>query len=372
MSDVSHGPGWWLASDGKWYPPETHPDYVPPTVPPPKASTPPTAESEATSEDEPAVPEAVAPRPEVFEPEVAEPEVVEPEVAEPEVAKPEGAEPEPAKAGEEKTMTAEAIRRDSPISRWRGPTPPSSPTPPRGEGQQPSPRWIPVPSARAAPTKDVPPPAATSPLSAPSAPARRRARPNGLVVVVAVVALVGLAVAALVVALVSKSGETRGSGSLPDGLDTASIHIVVPNSGEPSFSGTVAGQSLDGVVSTSISSGLPPTSSTGSGTAIPEISDVFTYTGNLGGTPYVVHVGISSSSPNGNTASPGLQLQVTGNYGSEPISGTAGFSFAGVSGSAEAVSIHGHVGSQSVDGQATATMGTGSVDVTANFTVESI
>jgi hypothetical protein len=25
MSDVSRGAGWWLASDGKWYPPETHP-----------------------------------------------------------------------------------------------------------------------------------------------------------------------------------------------------------------------------------------------------------------------------------------------------------------------------------------------------------
>jgi uncharacterized membrane protein HdeD (DUF308 family) len=24
MSDVSQGPGWWLASDGKWYPPESH------------------------------------------------------------------------------------------------------------------------------------------------------------------------------------------------------------------------------------------------------------------------------------------------------------------------------------------------------------
>ncbi|MHB1582152.1 MAG: hypothetical protein ACYC0E_00180 [Acidimicrobiales bacterium] len=27
MSDVSQGPGWWLASDGRWYPPETHPQY---------------------------------------------------------------------------------------------------------------------------------------------------------------------------------------------------------------------------------------------------------------------------------------------------------------------------------------------------------
>ena len=30
MSDVSQGPGWWMASDGKWYMPEQHPDYVPP------------------------------------------------------------------------------------------------------------------------------------------------------------------------------------------------------------------------------------------------------------------------------------------------------------------------------------------------------
>lgn len=25
MSDVSPGPGWWIASDGKWYAPELHP-----------------------------------------------------------------------------------------------------------------------------------------------------------------------------------------------------------------------------------------------------------------------------------------------------------------------------------------------------------
>jgi hypothetical protein len=25
MSDKSEGPGWWIASDGKWYPPEQHP-----------------------------------------------------------------------------------------------------------------------------------------------------------------------------------------------------------------------------------------------------------------------------------------------------------------------------------------------------------
>jgi len=34
MSDVSQGPGWWQASDGKWYPPEQAPGAAP-TIPPP-------------------------------------------------------------------------------------------------------------------------------------------------------------------------------------------------------------------------------------------------------------------------------------------------------------------------------------------------
>jgi len=32
MSDVSQGPGGWLATDGKWYPPERHPSYQAPQV----------------------------------------------------------------------------------------------------------------------------------------------------------------------------------------------------------------------------------------------------------------------------------------------------------------------------------------------------
>jgi len=38
MSDVSNGPGWWQASDGKWYPPEQQPGYQAST-PPPDASS---------------------------------------------------------------------------------------------------------------------------------------------------------------------------------------------------------------------------------------------------------------------------------------------------------------------------------------------
>jgi hypothetical protein len=45
MSDVSRGPGWWIASDGRWYPPEQHPGYRPPPPPAPLTApvAPPTA-----------------------------------------------------------------------------------------------------------------------------------------------------------------------------------------------------------------------------------------------------------------------------------------------------------------------------------------
>jgi hypothetical protein len=34
MSEAPHRPGLWPASDGKWYSPERHPDYIPPPPPP--------------------------------------------------------------------------------------------------------------------------------------------------------------------------------------------------------------------------------------------------------------------------------------------------------------------------------------------------
>ena len=38
MTDVSQGPDWWRASDGLWYPPESHPAYVARRVPAPSGS----------------------------------------------------------------------------------------------------------------------------------------------------------------------------------------------------------------------------------------------------------------------------------------------------------------------------------------------
>src|ERR1022692_2902813 len=53
MSDVSQGPGWWQASDGKWYAPEQHPAAQAPTPPPagspPAGSPPPAAPGARTS-----------------------------------------------------------------------------------------------------------------------------------------------------------------------------------------------------------------------------------------------------------------------------------------------------------------------------------
>ncbi len=42
MSEQSQGPGWWQASDGKWYPPEQHPDHQAPAEPPVTQTLPPT------------------------------------------------------------------------------------------------------------------------------------------------------------------------------------------------------------------------------------------------------------------------------------------------------------------------------------------
>jgi hypothetical protein len=40
MSDTSQGPGWWEASDGKWYSQESAPPgAVPPVPPPPPSNT---------------------------------------------------------------------------------------------------------------------------------------------------------------------------------------------------------------------------------------------------------------------------------------------------------------------------------------------
>lgn len=55
MSDSSQGSGWWQASDGKWYPPETHPDYQPPGTLAPPSSEPTLPQQAAAAPTQPAV-----------------------------------------------------------------------------------------------------------------------------------------------------------------------------------------------------------------------------------------------------------------------------------------------------------------------------
>jgi len=40
-SEIQESPDWWVASDGRWYPPELHPDYQTPAAPAPPAPAPP-------------------------------------------------------------------------------------------------------------------------------------------------------------------------------------------------------------------------------------------------------------------------------------------------------------------------------------------
>jgi len=47
MSDVSQGEGWWIASNGKWYPPERTPGHAPPPPPPDDLPAPPSSPSNA-------------------------------------------------------------------------------------------------------------------------------------------------------------------------------------------------------------------------------------------------------------------------------------------------------------------------------------
>jgi hypothetical protein len=65
MSDVSQGPGWWIASDGKWYPPEDHPDYRPP----PQVPEVPSWEAHA-SQSQPQAPGPQIPGPQIPGPQI--------------------------------------------------------------------------------------------------------------------------------------------------------------------------------------------------------------------------------------------------------------------------------------------------------------
>ena len=58
-ADASQGEGWWQASDGKWYPPQTASPSIPPPPPPQTPSSPPFGFGHTVSDgkDSPTTPE---------------------------------------------------------------------------------------------------------------------------------------------------------------------------------------------------------------------------------------------------------------------------------------------------------------------------
>jgi hypothetical protein len=276
---MSQGPGWWIASNDKWYPPESHPDAV--------------AAREA----------AAAEAKKAAEPKKAEPK------------KEDAAPPEP-------VVSSPASSRPS--------------------------------------TPSVVPPLPTDPRPGPAASMAAGRSPWPWVL--GVVVILGLAVAALVVALAS--GSSSGSGS-PASVGTSSgptIDITVPGSGRPGFSGAVGGKNLTGTVV----DGTVPAVGADPGTLALQ-APVFTYKGDFGGAPYVLHVSLDEKEPTGQLQNDQFVFYVTGTYASEPVTASATFNLTSVSGTSQKVSFSGHVGSQPITGVVTVTMqAAGRVTITGN------
>jgi hypothetical protein len=173
--------------------------------------------------------------------------------------------------------------------------------------------------------------------------------------------LVGVTVVVLALVLVLVS---LGGPSIAVGTDTATIHVKVPRSGSPSFSGTLAGKALTGTVTRRVSRSTP----SGVGSS-PVDAVTFICKGIFGGTPYELHVSLV-----GETDAPlegtNVSFRVTGTYGSESVSAVAGYEGpTSVTGSSEAVMLSGTIGHQLVLGTATVTRdGDGALDVTARMT----
>jgi Collagen triple helix repeat (20 copies) len=211
MSDTSQGAGWWEASDGMWYAPEQHPDYIAPAPEPPPAAAaiPDEPTAPATPVVDPGLPtEAVAPvapvapvPPAVPDPRPAETQVVSTVAAPP---------PTPLQAD----LPTEAV--------------PTAPPPPSTPFLSPEPLALAVADAGTMPipvAPSLPPPPVTAATSyPPSAGAARpirtgQARKVTPLRVVNIVALIAAAVAVFLAWVTAGSSSLKGykfdNGELP-------------------------------------------------------------------------------------------------------------------------------------------------------------
>lgn len=183
--------------------------------------------------------------------------------------------------------------------------------------------------------------------------------PRRLWVAAAVAAAVLLAVLGVVVAV----GGGKPTG-LPTGPGTATVTVVVPRTGAPSFTGSIAGQPLAGRVSAGVSRSLQQSG-----------EDAFTYSGNLGGMPYVLHVSLDlvvrHAPRNGSLLAP-PEFTVRGTYGTDPVAAHASFAITGLGSRSLTVPFSGTVGDRRLTGTATASPAGPrgrDVAITATFTV---
>ncbi len=194
MSDQSQGDGWWLASDGRWYPPAATPDAVPPTdAAPPAVTAPPESPvSSGTTSTPTPMPDAVAP------------DLVAPDLVAPDAIPPEPVSSDPAAPGPGWWLASDG--------QWYPPQAPAdvAPTPaPTSIPSSPSAATAPVVDAAAGTTAGgspaAPPPA--PPAAGKAKPKRNLVKP--LVIVGSVIVVVFVLVAAVVVV-------QRFRGRLPD------------------------------------------------------------------------------------------------------------------------------------------------------------
>lgn len=307
MSEMSQGPGWWQASDDKWYPPESHPDVVAA-----RASEAASKKAEEPSKSEQPAPSS-PPVPSTPSPASAPGAVTKPTVK------------------ITSTTQGPPVTSNTPTTVSSSSTIQSTPTVPPPVGDHGIPPWT---GSSVAPKRSKVP------------------------WMIGVVIIVGLAVAALIVALASGSS----SSTFANGASAVAFQIAVPSGGRP-FSGTVGGKNVSGRV---VQGGLSGGSDFGT-SSVP----FFSYQGSLGSTSYVLHVAIDEQSSQTQSTQTGIAFDVTGTYGSEPVKGSASFNLGSLIGSSETVSFNGHVGSQPLRGEATATMQKGG-GITITGTVNAV
>jgi hypothetical protein len=306
VSDTWQGEGWWIASDGKWYPPESHPDSPAPAAPVPVAPAP-TVPTTSAASVTPAPPAAAAPTSRWL-----------------------GRNPQLPAA-------ATATLDDSPAPPPAAP-PPAAPT---------SRRWSKPPAAPA----PVPlPPAVTPMASAPLGTPVRRRPPQRPVAIWVFISIGAVALTTLIAALVFIGG--RGDGP---GHETGTITVIFRTAGRPTFSGTINGTALTGKVTAS---------TFGTGVAangqISPTANSFVYKGRYGANPYVLHVSLTTPSP---TFDHDGQWQITGTDGSSRVNGEVNFNQEGT-----VIPFSGTIGSEPVLGSAEMTARSAdSVEVTVSF-----